>query len=158
MRIRIAAGLALAAELGHLVAAWTEAIAWPLLSGVHIVVAAGFGLVFAGLLKPQPRRRWIYTARVLAITMPALWLLTRTIGLPTYLTFTRLAVDSVGVVVTVIEVALAVVLFVRPSDGSRPGRWSIATAPAEASTGPAPAESTDPGPSPSRGSNLATTQ
>ncbi|GAB2949099.1 hypothetical protein GCM10027280_42170 [Micromonospora polyrhachis] len=119
MRTRIAAGLALAAEFGHLAAAWTEAVAWPLLSGCHIVVAVGFGLVFAGLWKPSPRRRWLHTARVLALMLPAMWLFTRTIGVPTYLTFTRLAVDPVGVVVTVIEVALVVVLLVKePQHGS----------------------------------------
>ena len=103
MRIRIAAWLALAAEVGHLVAAWTEATAWPLISGFHVVVAAGFGLVFAGLMKPQPRRRWVHCGRVLAVALPVSWLLTRTLGLPTYLTFTRLTVEPVGVLVTGLE-------------------------------------------------------
>jgi hypothetical protein len=110
MRYRSIAWLVLAAELGHLTAAWTEARAWPLISGFHILVACALGFVFAGLRKPEPRRRTIRFATVLAIALPVLYLLTRVFGLPTILSLTRLDVEPVGVVVTALEVGLAVVL------------------------------------------------
>jgi hypothetical protein len=110
MPYRSIAWLVLAAELGHLSAAWTEARAWPLISGFHILVASALGFVFAGLRKPEPRRRTIRFATVLAVALPVLYLLTRVFGLPTIVSLTRLDVEPVGVVVTAVEVVLAVVL------------------------------------------------
>lgn len=123
MRDRVVPGLALAAELGHLVAAWTEAEAWPLISGFHIAVAYCWGFVFAGLRKPRPRKVTVGFAVVLAVSLPLMYLFTRTVGLPTYVTFTRLPTGPVGVVVSLTEVALAVALLAmrrRPAPDDAP--------------------------------------
>lgn len=148
-RVRIAAWLAFAAELGHLAAAWIEAPGWPLISGFHVTMACFLGLIFAGLLKPEPRARTIRRATILAVVVPVLYILTRTLGLPTYVTFTRLPVDPVGVVVTVIELALAVLLIVRPA------RWKLGRSAAPTPSADAPATDDDPAADPAPASRAA---
>lgn len=115
MRARITAGLTLAAEAGHLVAAYEEAAAWPLLSGCQVIFAAVYGLLSAALLRRPPGRRAVRTATGMALTLPLLWLGTRTLGLPTYLTFTRLEVTPAGISTTLVEVALAAALLTGPA-------------------------------------------
>jgi hypothetical protein len=114
MRARITAGLVLAAEAGHLVAAYEEADAWPLLSGCHVIFAAVYGLLSAALLRRPPGRRAVRTATSMALTLPLLWLGTRTLGLPTYLTFTQLEVTPAGIGTTLVEVALVAALLTGP--------------------------------------------
>jgi hypothetical protein len=110
MRRQLIAGLVLAAEIGHLVAAFEEAAGWPLLSGAHLLLAAAYGRLFIALLRPAPGRWAVRAATTLALVLPLIWLGTRTLGLPTYLTFTRLEVTPGGIVTTLVEVALAAAL------------------------------------------------
>lgn len=131
MRDRVTPGLVLAAEFGHLAAAWTEAEAWPLISGFHLAMACCWGFIFAGLRRPRPRTVTVRFAAVLAVTLPASYLFTRAVGLPTYVTFTRLPTEPVGVLVSLLEGALAVALLTtRRRHGSGPA--------------PAPARDSDP--------------
>ena len=122
MRDRLLLVLVVAAEAGHLVAAWTEAEAWPLISGFHITVACCLGFVLGGLRKPRPRAgtyRWLM---VLGVSLPVLYVFTRLLGVPTYVTFTRLPIEAIGITVSMIEVALTALLATNRHTGV-PGKY-----------------------------------
>jgi hypothetical protein len=63
---------------------------------------------------PERPRRWIMSLGLtVALLLPLVWLFTRTLGLPTYLTFTRLPVTPVGVIVALTELTLSAALSAR---------------------------------------------
>lgn len=107
--LQFATGLVLAAELGHLAAVFQE---WPewVLRGAFQTAAAGLqGLLLAGLLT-GPSRKTVRRGVVLNVVLPALWLVSRTIGIPSYVTFQRLPFGVVDLFTSAVEVAAAVLL------------------------------------------------
>ena len=102
--VELLAGLAAAAEIGHLAAAWME---WPdtVQRGIfHVVVAAALGLLAVGLYLDQ---RYRPAGLGLAAAVVVCWPLGALIGASPYLHFPVLA----ALAVTTAELILAVLLF-----------------------------------------------
>ncbi len=118
------------AWLAHLAAGWQEWVLFPLLAGVHLVVAVGLGLLLAGVVTGGPGRWPLRLGIALAAASALIWVLTRTVGVPSLLVFRPVEVTVTGLVATTADIGVAAVLWLRlrnsPSSvttGPRLHRW-----------------------------------
>lgn len=100
--------LLLSTEAGHLAAALVEWPASPPRGGFHILAAAGFGLLAAGVYF-GPIRLAAVLGIGLTLTVPTAWFVGATLGLPPYRDYPVLA----AIALTALEVALAGLLSAR---------------------------------------------
>jgi hypothetical protein len=108
-KARFAAALALASELLLLWALPGEFAARPLTGSFVFLAAVGQGMLTASLLV-NPGRWTIRFGLLLNATIVFAWAATRVAGFPALLGFVRLPVEPVGLVATIIEIVLWVLL------------------------------------------------
>jgi hypothetical protein len=108
-KARYAAALAFASELLLLCALPGEFAARPLIASFVLLAAVGQGMLGASLLF-DPGRLTIRFGLPLNATIVLSWAATRVAGFPALFGFARLPVEPVGLVATVIEIALLVLL------------------------------------------------
>ena len=108
-RARFAAALAFASQLLHLWVLPEAFVARPLTSSFILLAAVGQGLLGASLLF-GPGRGAVRPGLLLNATIVLAWTATRVAGFPALFGFARLPVEPVGLVATVIEIALLVLL------------------------------------------------
>ncbi|HET6211802.1 MAG TPA: hypothetical protein VFE14_02905 [Micromonosporaceae bacterium] len=108
-RVRAAAILVLVAELGLLLSVLDEWPQWALRGIFYTVSAIAQGVLLASLLV-GPGRKAIRRGAVLNVLFALLWLLSRTVGVPSILTLHRLPVGIVDTLTALAEVGVAVLL------------------------------------------------
>ena len=108
-RARFAAGLAFASQLLHLWVLLEAFVARPLTGSFILLAAVCHGLLGASLLF-GPGRWTIRFGLLLNATIVLSWAATRVAGFPALFGFVRLPVEPVGLVTTVIEIALLILL------------------------------------------------
>ena len=109
VRARFAAALAFASQLLHLWVLPEAFVARPLTGSFILLAAVGQGLLGASLLF-GPGRWAVRLGLLLNATIVLAWTATRVAGFPALFGFARLPVEPVGLVATVIEIALLVLL------------------------------------------------
>jgi hypothetical protein len=108
-KVRLAAALAFASQLIHLWVLPGAFVSRPLTGSFILLAAIGQGMLTASLLIGPGR--WAVRLGLLLNAMIVLtWTATRVAGFPALLGFARLPVEPVGLVATVIEIALLVLL------------------------------------------------
>ena len=108
-RARFAAALAFASQLLHLWVLLEAFVARPLIASFVLLAAVCQGLLGASLLFGSGR--WtIRFGLLLNATIVLSWAATRVAGFPALFGFARLPVEPVGLVTTVIEIALLILL------------------------------------------------
>jgi hypothetical protein len=108
-RARFAAALAFASQLLHLWVLLEAFVARPLTASFVLLAAVCQGLLGASLLF-GPGRWTIRFGLLLNATIVLSWAATRVAGFPALFGFARLPVEPVGLVTTVIEIALLLLL------------------------------------------------
>ena len=108
-RARFAAALAFASQLLHLWVLPEAFVARPLTGSFILLAAVGQGLLGASLLF-GPGRWAVRLGLLLNATIVLAWTATRVAGFPALFGFARLPVEPVGLVTTVIEIALLILL------------------------------------------------
>ena len=108
-RARFAAALAFASQLLHLWVLPEAFVARPLTGSFILLAAVGQGLLGASLLF-GPGRWAVRLGLLLNATIVLAWTATRVAGFPALFGFARLPVEPVGLVATLIEIALLVLL------------------------------------------------
>jgi hypothetical protein len=108
-RFGAAAALAFASQLIHLGVLPGAFVARPLVGSFVLLAAVGQGLLAASLLF-GPGRWAIRFGLLLNATIVLAWAATRLAGFPALLGFARLPVEPVGLMATLIEIALLVLL------------------------------------------------
>ena len=108
-RARFAAALAFASQLLHLWVLLEAFVARPLTASFVLLAAVCQGLLGASLLF-GPGRWTIRFGLLLNATIVLSWAATRVAGFPALFGFARLPVEPVGLVATLIEIALLVLL------------------------------------------------
>ena len=108
-RARFAAALAFASQLLHLWVLPEAFVARPLTGSFILLAAVGQGLLGASLLF-GPGRWAVRLGLLLNATIGLVWTATRVAGFPSLFGFARLPVEPVGLVTTVIEIALLILL------------------------------------------------
>ena len=108
-RARFAAALAFASQLLHLWVLPEAFVARPLTGSFILLAAVCQGLLGASLLF-GPGRWTIRFGLLLNATIVLSWAATRVAGFPALFGFARLPVEPVGLVTTVIEIALLILL------------------------------------------------
>jgi hypothetical protein len=108
-RARFAAALAFASQLLHLWVLPEAFVARPLTGSFILLAAVGQGLLGASLLF-GPGRWTVRLGLLLNGTIGLVWTATRVAGFPALFGFARLPVEPVGLVTTVIEIALLILL------------------------------------------------
>lgn len=107
--VRYAAALAFASELLLLWAVPGEFAARPLTGSFVLLAAVSQGLLAAGLLF-GPGRWAVRFGLLLNAAVVLAWAATRVAGFPALFGFSRLPAEPVGLIATVIEIALLVLL------------------------------------------------
>jgi hypothetical protein len=108
-RARFAAALAFASQLLHLWVLPEAYLARPLTGSFILLAAVGQGMLGASLLF-GPGRWTIRFGLLLNATIVLSWAATRVAGFPALFGFARLPVEPVGLVATLIEIALLVLV------------------------------------------------
>jgi hypothetical protein len=108
-KARYAAALAFASQLIYLWVLPGEFAARPLVGTFVLLAAVGQGMIAASLLV-NPGRWMIRFGLLFNATIVLAWAATRVAGFPALFGFARLPVEPVGLVATVIEIALLVLL------------------------------------------------
>jgi hypothetical protein len=108
-RARFAAALAFASQLLHLWVLPEAFVARPLTASFVLLAAVCQGLLGASLLF-GPGRWAVRLGLLLNATIVLSWAATRVAGFPALFGFARLPVEPVGLVTTVIEIALLILL------------------------------------------------
>ena len=108
-RARFAAALAFASQLLHLWVLPEAYLARPLTGSFILLAAVGQGMLGASLLF-GPGRWAVRFGLLLNATIVLAWAATRVAGFPALFGFVRLPVEAVGLVATVIEISLLVLL------------------------------------------------
>jgi hypothetical protein len=108
-RARFAAALPFASQLLHLWVLPEEFVARPLTGSFILLAAVGQGMLGASLLF-GPGRWTIRFGLLLNAMIVLFWAATRVAGFPALFGFARLPVEPVGLVATLIEIALLVLL------------------------------------------------
>ena len=108
-RTRFAAALAFASQLLHLWVLLEAFVARPLTASFVLLAAVCQGLLGSSLLF-GPGRWMIRFGLLLNATIVLSWAATRVAGFPALFGFERLPVEPVGLVTTVIEIALLILL------------------------------------------------
>jgi hypothetical protein len=108
-KARYTAALAFASELFLLWALPGEFAARPLTGSFVFLAAVGQGMLAANLLV-DPGRWMIRFGLLLNATIVLAWTVTRVVGFPALSGFARLPIEPVGLVATVIMIALLVLL------------------------------------------------
>jgi hypothetical protein len=109
-KARFAVALALASQLIHLWVLPGAFVARPLTGSFVFLAVVGQGLLAASLLV-NPGWWTIRFGLLLNATIVVAWAATRVAGFPALFGFARLPVEPVGLVATVIEIALLMLLF-----------------------------------------------
>jgi hypothetical protein len=108
-KARYAAALAFASQLIHLWVLPGALVARPLTGSFILLAAVCQGMLAASLLV-NPGRWTIRFGLLLNATIVLAWAATRVAGFPALFGFARLPVEPVGLMATVIEIALLVLL------------------------------------------------
>jgi len=108
-RVRLAAVLVLAAELGHLLAILNEWPLWEVRGAFHTVAAVAQGLLAASLLV-GPGHKALRRGAILNLLLAVLWLFSRTMGIPSIVTLQRLPIGVLDALTAAVEVAAAIVI------------------------------------------------
>jgi hypothetical protein len=108
-KARFAAALAFASQLIHLWVLPEAFVARPLTGSFVLLAAVGQGLLAVSLLF-GPGRWAVRFGLLLNATIVLAWTATRVAGFPALFGFARLPVEPMGLMATVIEIALLVLL------------------------------------------------